>query len=583
SDGLVYRFLLKPISPGRTRLAIEASAKKHLTLAHTEVPLTPSDVQEKMTETGIIKGVTFDSGLFRTTDVRPTTVAVPELDEEDVDGGLIERLFAAFGPVPLIVGAVVLLAALGFFLLGGGDDPAPVAGATEATEPAAAVPAAPQPTPAERAATLAARGERALRDGRLTQPADDNAVVHFAQAAALVRDDAALRAQLESVLQQAFAQIESSLLADRISEASAALAVLNDTVPGHPRLAFYNRQVSREIARRDLERAETAILSGDTAAAESAISRLERNGVTDPAIVTALRDRLAVVPAAGATVAEAPTSVDDLLEFAALRVSEGRLIEPVDDSARDYYQAAIELEPDNVTARQGLTFVASMLISESRTAAARGELSQAERLLNEAVATGANRVEATALRGEIDTLAQSAAADAARAVVEPPAQETTETPADAAEDTTAPPPPPASIGTGGFGERTTTPVREAPVREPTAAATTPATQPAAGKPAATDVATPEAGKFVLVQKSAAPPGYPRSAQRRGIEGWVDVGFSVRADGTTSDITVIESQPGSVFDEAATEAVSKWRYEPLETDDPNAFARARIRLEFNLAN
>ncbi|MEO0344744.1 MAG: TonB family protein [Pseudomonadota bacterium] len=583
SDGLVYRFLLKPISPGRTRLAIEASAKKHLTLAHTEVPLTPNDVQEKMTETGIIKGVTFDSGLFRTTDVRPTTVAVPEIDEEDVDGGLIERLFAAFGPMPLIIGAVVLVTALGFFLFGGSDDPATDGGATAATQPAATLPAAPPPTPAERAATLAARGERALRDGRLTQPADDNAVVHFAQAAALVRDDAALRAQLESVLQQAFAQIESSLLADRISEASAALAVLNDTVPGHPRLAFYNRQVSREIARQDLERAETALLSGDTAAAENAIARLERNGVTDPAIVTALRDRLAAVPAAGATVAAAPTSVDDLLEFAALRVSEGRLIEPTDDSARDYYQAVIELEPDNVTARQGLTFVASMLISESRSTAARGELAQAERLLDEAVATGANRVEATALRGEIDTLAQSAAANAARAVVGTPAQESTEAPANTAEDTTAPPPPPASIGTGGFGERTTTPVREVPVREPSVAKSTPVTQPGSGKPANADVLMPEAGEFDLVQTRAVPPGYPRAAQRRGIEGWVDVAFSVRADGTTSDVTVVESQPGTVFDDAATEAVSKWRYEPLDTDDPNAFARARIRLEFNLSN
>ena len=60
-------------------------------------------------------------------------------------------------------------------------------------------------------------------------------------------------------------------------------------------------------------------------------------------------------------------------------------------------------------------------------------------------------------------------------------------------------------------------------------------------------------------------------------------FIVRADGTTDEVSVVESQPGRVFDEAAIEAVKKWQYKPLDTDNPEAFARARIRLEFNLEN
>ena len=89
--------------------------------------------------------------------------------------------------------------------------------------------------------------------------------------------------------------------------------------------------------------------------------------------------------------------------------------------------------------------------------------------------------------------------------------------------------------------------------------------------------------YKLVQTRYEPPRYPRAAQRRGIEGWADVEFIVRADGTPDQIAVVESQPGAVFDSAAIDAVRDWRYEPLDTTDPDAFARARIRLEFNLEN
>ena len=58
-----------------------------------------------------------------------------------------------------------------------------------------------------------------------------------------------------------------------------------------------------------------------------------------------------------------------------------------------------------------------------------------------------------------------------------------------------------------------------------------------------------------------PPEYPRRALERGIEGWVHVRFTITAAGTVKDLVVVDSEPKGVFDEAATKAVARWRYNP----------------------
>ena len=57
------------------------------------------------------------------------------------------------------------------------------------------------------------------------------------------------------------------------------------------------------------------------------------------------------------------------------------------------------------------------------------------------------------------------------------------------------------------------------------------------------------------------PTYPPREQARGIEGWVLVRFTVTATGSVRDAVVIDSEPKSVFDRAALEAIGRWRYNP----------------------
>ena len=78
-----------------------------------------------------------------------------------------------------------------------------------------------------------------------------------------------------------------------------------------------------------------------------------------------------------------------------------------------------------------------------------------------------------------------------------------------------------------------------------------------------------------------PPRYPTRAARNGVEGWVLMASAIRADGTLSKVRVTASEPAGVFDRAAVNAFSQWRYCP--TTDPNSPDRpVTVKLQFDLA-
>lgn len=57
------------------------------------------------------------------------------------------------------------------------------------------------------------------------------------------------------------------------------------------------------------------------------------------------------------------------------------------------------------------------------------------------------------------------------------------------------------------------------------------------------------------------PEFPLEARRMGITGRVILKFLVRADGRVSRVSVIEANPGGIFEESALEAIKKWRFRP----------------------
>ena len=78
-----------------------------------------------------------------------------------------------------------------------------------------------------------------------------------------------------------------------------------------------------------------------------------------------------------------------------------------------------------------------------------------------------------------------------------------------------------------------------------------------------------------------PADYPISALAKGIEGFVEIRFTVTEMGTVADPEVLRSDPPGVFDRAARRAVLKWKYQPQMVDGQPTAVITYTRLVFKL--
>ncbi len=63
------------------------------------------------------------------------------------------------------------------------------------------------------------------------------------------------------------------------------------------------------------------------------------------------------------------------------------------------------------------------------------------------------------------------------------------------------------------------------------------------------------------------PHFPVAGYREGYrQGRVVVGYQVNADGTVSDVEVLDAYPVQVFTRTATGAVANWRFTPTGTSE-----------------
>ena len=58
-----------------------------------------------------------------------------------------------------------------------------------------------------------------------------------------------------------------------------------------------------------------------------------------------------------------------------------------------------------------------------------------------------------------------------------------------------------------------------------------------------------------------PPDYPPRALARGLEGWVEVQFTITPTGTVRNAKVVNAEPPGIFDDAALKSIARWRYNP----------------------
>jgi protein TonB len=80
------------------------------------------------------------------------------------------------------------------------------------------------------------------------------------------------------------------------------------------------------------------------------------------------------------------------------------------------------------------------------------------------------------------------------------------------------------------------------------------------------------------------PEYPPRARARGIEGYVDLEFTISPVGTVQNPRVIGANPAIVFDRAALQAVRRWKYNPrIEGGTPVSQQGVQVRLRFELSS
>ncbi|MBC55249.1 MAG: hypothetical protein CMQ34_15585 [Gammaproteobacteria bacterium] len=77
------------------------------------------------------------------------------------------------------------------------------------------------------------------------------------------------------------------------------------------------------------------------------------------------------------------------------------------------------------------------------------------------------------------------------------------------------------------------------------------------------------------------PEYPARAAAWGIEGWVQVKFTIAPDGTVDpqSIEVVDAQPAQLFDNSAIQAIAQFVFNPRTDEDGVAVAVPNVQHVF----
>jgi serine/threonine-protein kinase len=615
--GKVYRFLLKPVSPGRARLAIEASIKHHLEAPEAAFKIkgmragTPASVPvakaqptpqavataqpaatDAQAETPAVENDSQAAASPKPVEVDSRKQVSAHGSKSDSSPGLGSSArsggwdFSRFGQPKLIAiaAAAVVTVATALFWFAGNSDNLPsvtdVSSATSMAEDDVLFDA-----PAPDAMALLDEARMARDAGQIFSPTGANAIEFYTAAANADIGNVTITAELTAVIDEALGMAETALLEMRVDDASAALDRVALADPENARLPFLGAQLSQVQVLGLLDEARAAIRDTRFEDAANALAAAQALNPVDMAAIDAVADELSAV--------RSQQQVDEVLALANARLEEGDLLSPANDNARYYYDLVLENDANNTAARQGLSVIASKLVLQARTEIDNGNLDVAENLLVNARSVdaasddlNATNIALAAARDEVVTRQQRAAelrrqqeADrqaaarkaeaeriaAAQAAAEEAQQAETVAAAAAAVDTQA-------------SETTQPEVVAADNTVDDAAGSDNSIEETVAEPAPISSQTPVSISSLTRTKYVAPK-YPRAAQRRGDSGWVDLHFTVSIDGSVKDAIVSKSKPEGTFDEAAVRAVEKWAFEPVVENGEAVEKRAGVRMMF----
>ena len=79
----------------------------------------------------------------------------------------------------------------------------------------------------------------------------------------------------------------------------------------------------------------------------------------------------------------------------------------------------------------------------------------------------------------------------------------------------------------------------------------------------------------------APVVYPPRARAKGVEGYVVFSLLIGITGEIEQLTIVESYPEGIFDDAAMQGINQWQFEPAMYQGQAVRAWAKQRIRFDL--
>ena len=296
------------------------------------------------------------------------------------------------------------------------------------------------------------------------------------------------------------------------------------------------------------------------AAAWFLILRPQQHAVMVPVRVTKAPVAAAALPTVSANRLET-MSVDQLLAEARKALAEQRLVAPAGDNAVEYYVNVLAKDPKNRDAQGALREIFPFAEPVVEQAVNQGNLDEAQREIDLLARADPNNYTLTILRAKLDAarkLADRAQQQKQQDLAKQQTQQQQQLLA---------------------AQQATHQAVEPAAAKPVIEASRPATAIAAPKPAAAAPAAAENREAQITRM--VPPKYPLQAARDNQQGWVEVEFTVTADGSVSNARVVDAMPRRVFDRAALDAVARWQFKPaLINGSPTAVVLKR-KLEFKL--
>lgn len=352
------------------------------------------------------------------------------------------------------------------------------------------------------------RARAAFHDRRYTDPEGDNALHYYRSVLAQDPQDAEAREGLDRIGAVLAGRLESALADNAFDDAERALERLRVVRPDDPALGEAAAQLAEK-------RIGAAIARGDAEQAGELMRAADRAGVA-PQRLAPLREQLARLDGA--------QRAERLSRLVSARIRDGQLLSPSGDSAKDHLGQLLKLPNGQRLGAAASDQLARAFAEKAQRAAAQGQGAEAQQWLAEARALG--------------YVPESPLA--------PPVAQPASTPVPAASSSA--------------------PSRQDVRATPVAQGATPESPARAVPPTTAQVARPQArpsftaADFKRTRYVA--PTYPAQAMARGQAGEVRLRLTVDTQGRVSDAQVLAATPAGVFDQAAVNAVRKWRFEPI---------------------